>query len=199
MGLIIRKKKNMTRILISNSTCPYCEFKFQKPPSRKAKCPSCNKIIYVRTGTDRNRYLITEDETAIFKQEWVAETKNRNNGPNRTEEEYEELLKMPLRFTINKSKQQGSMGQIPIRWVLGSWCKKHCRRIAGYPSCADLQGDYDSLKDLPTLPAAQTACQSDEFSEWWDDHYHVEKDCFSCDCHLELSFDGGKSFHRITN
>jgi len=185
----------MTRVLISKSTCPYCGIKLEKTPSWKSRCISCGKLMYVRTTIDRNRYLVTEDEVKRIKQEWAENTAIASKRPNHTEEEYEQLFQLPLRITIKKRQRNNLFGrtlgrpQEPVRWVLGSWCKAHCKRIAGYPSCTELEGEYDSWDNLPTVPSGQVACHSDEFWEWWDDH-NDEQGKSWCDCHIEV-FKGG--------
>lgn len=196
----------MTRINISECTCPACGIKLDIPPSRKKKCPSCKQFMYVRTApVDRNQYLVTEDEIAKIEQEWVQHYENQANQPQHTEEEYEQLFNMPLNISLIRKKRQSLIGKlsgkgpVPVRWVLGPWCKAHCRRIAGYPSCYDVAGEYEEIGCLPTLPYGdKLACTSDEFNEWWNDHHDEDNENMECDCHLELSFDGGKTFIRPT-
>lgn len=48
----------------TTNTCPYCSHKLEKIPSRKKKCPECEKYIFVRFGK-----LYTEDEKDIF--DWL--------------------------------------------------------------------------------------------------------------------------------
>jgi hypothetical protein len=156
--------------------------------------------MYVRTSPiDQKQYLVTEDEIAKIEHEWLLHHENQANQPQRTDKEYEHLFNMPLSISVNRTRPQSLIDKlscknpVPVRWVLGSWCKAYCKRIAGHPSCSDVAGEYGSVDCLPTVPAGdKLACASDEFSEWWHDH-HTEEDGLSgmdCDCHLELYING---------
>ncbi len=188
----------MTRIMISDCTCPACGIKLDTAPSRKKQCPSCKQFMYVRTTpVDRKQYLVTEDEIEIIKREWTQYYDNQVNQPQHTEEEYKQLFNMPLRISIDRKKHQGLTGKLfskkaePVRWVLGSWCKAHCRRIAGHPSCPDVTGEYDEWDCLPTVPdGAELACKSEELMAWWDDHHGQDEMFSGCDCHLEVFHNG---------
>lgn len=188
----------MTRIMISECTCPACGIKLDTTPSRKKKCPSCKQFMYVRTApVDRKQYLVTEDEIEIIEREWTQYYENQANQPQHTEEEYKQLFNMPLRISIDRKKSQGLTSKLlgkkvePIRWVLGPWCKAHCRRIAGYPSCHDLAGEWtDGWDSLPTVPAGEVACHSDEFNKWWNDHHSEDEEGPCCDCSIEVFHNG---------
>lgn len=175
----------MTRIMISECICPACGIKLDVTPSRKKKCPSCNQFMFVRTiPSDRKQYLVTKDE----------------------EEEYKQLFDMPLSISINRKKRQSLIEKlsgkkpVPIRWVIGPWCKAHCRRIAGHLSCLDVAGEYDEWDCLPTVPGGEKlACTSDEFMEWWYEHHTQEEELsgIDCDCHLELFLNGKWTNYKL--
>jgi len=188
----------MTRIMISECTCPACGTKLDALPSRKTRCPSCAQFMYVRTApADRRQYLVTEDEAEIIDREWRQYHDNQANQPQHTEEEYERLFNLPLQTPINRKgdkgmprRSSGTKAQ-PVRWVLGTWCEAHCRRIAGRPSCSDVAGEYDEWDCLPTVPdGAELACKSEEFMAWWDDHHRQDEVFSGCDCHLEAYHNG---------
>ncbi len=42
--------------------CPYCDFKLDKMPSRKKKCPNCKEDIYVRFDPKIEQYILLNDE-----------------------------------------------------------------------------------------------------------------------------------------
>lgn len=188
----------MTRIMISECTCPACGAKLDAAPSRKTRCPSCAQFMYVRTApADRRQYLVTEDEVEIIDREWRQCHDNQANQPQHTEQEYERLFSVPLQTPINTRGDKGmprrSSGTKaePVRWVLGPWCEAHCRRIVGHPSCSDVAGEYDEWDCLPTVPGgAELACKSEEFMAWWDDHHRQDEVFSGCDCHLEVYHKG---------
>jgi len=197
----------MARIPIEQSQCPNCLKAFPKPLARKTHCKSCGQDIYVRSlPNNAGQIAVTQDELDKIASEWVVyEDSLQNkleNQPLRTEEEYKHLFNMPITFTkriVSRKYIAEKLQPVPVRWVLGSWCKEHCKRIAGQPSCHDLQGVYmGGIDTLRTLPAAEVACSSEEFLDWWSDHHSGEDINMPCDCVLELSYDGGKTFHRVT-
>ena len=52
--------------------CPYCDFKLEKMPGRKKKCPSCKEFIFVRTHPNlRKTVLVTEEEAEEIQKEWA--------------------------------------------------------------------------------------------------------------------------------
>jgi hypothetical protein len=54
-----------------DAICPYCSSALEKKPSRKKKCPDCGNFIYVRTRPiDRERVLVTEEQTAEIDRQW---------------------------------------------------------------------------------------------------------------------------------
>ncbi len=56
-----------------DSTCPYCKVALSKRPKRKAPCPHCGNIIFVRMRpVDRLRVLLTEQQTFVVEGEWMA-------------------------------------------------------------------------------------------------------------------------------
>ena len=52
-------------IFSRKSKCPYCGVQLDDPPKRKAKCPECKRIIYIRSGK-----LVTEDEAQTM--DWLG-------------------------------------------------------------------------------------------------------------------------------
>lgn len=67
------KKRQVLSQLIGNteSVCPYCEFKLDKKPSRKKKCPNCGNFIFVRTRPqDKKKILVTLEQTDLLEEQW---------------------------------------------------------------------------------------------------------------------------------
>ena len=62
----------MTLISIGElNLCPYCKEELESIPSRKKKCPHCEKYIYVRTRPiDGRQVLIRENQLKDIEQEW---------------------------------------------------------------------------------------------------------------------------------
>jgi len=185
----------VTRVPILNCTCPSCGVTLETLPSRKKRCTSCGKYIYVRRTTDRNKYLVTEDELEAIEGEW---SKEHQGPPPYTEEDWERLFQMPLRVSLERKpisskwslRSLFSEKPVPVRWVLGPWCKAHCRRIAGRPSCQDIAGEWPSWDSLPCIPSGAVACHSDEFNAWWHAHRSEDEESPSCDCHIEILRNG---------
>jgi len=61
----------MPRVPISECRCPYCNAPLKGTPVRKKKCPQCGQTVYVReVCSDRQKYLVTEDELEKIEKEW---------------------------------------------------------------------------------------------------------------------------------
>jgi len=61
----------MPRVPISECRCPYCGAPLKGTPVRKKKCPQCGQTVYVReVCSDRQKYLVTEDELEKVEKEW---------------------------------------------------------------------------------------------------------------------------------
>jgi len=150
--------------------------------------------MYVRRTTDRNRYLVTEDELEAIEREWADQYQYKLP----TEEDYQRLFQMPLRVSLDRkiTSSKGSLRSplsakpLPVRWVLGPWCKAHCKRIAGHPSCHDIAGEWLDWDSMPCVPGGKVACHSDEFVEWWGGHHSEDEEWLGCDCEIELLQDG---------
>ena len=79
--------------------------------------------------------------------------------------------------------EQEGKGVVPVEWVLDPQVTEHCHMDSkrGTFGCVDLAGIYPlGITSLPTLPAANVSC------------------ALNCKCWLRLSFDGGRTYHRIT-
>lgn len=79
----------------SKSICPYCKIELEQKPSRKKKCTSCEKYIYLRTSpSTRKKLLVTEDEAKDIDIEWekqylINKWKDTFQQYGITEKEYE--------------------------------------------------------------------------------------------------------------
>ena len=52
------------------SSCPYCGVVLDPEPKRKRKCPSCEKMIYVRTVGDRKTLITEKEENRLMVLGW---------------------------------------------------------------------------------------------------------------------------------
>jgi len=51
--------------------CPCCNFRLDKKPNNKKKCPNCASIIYVRIRPhDRKKVLVSENQAIQIKHQW---------------------------------------------------------------------------------------------------------------------------------
>ena len=83
---------------------------------------------------------------------------------------------------LNAHEQEGGE-VVPVRWALDPNAL-HCHTDPkrGTFGCPEMAGVYmNGIDSLPTLPAANVTCG------------------LNCRCHLELSWDKGKTFGRITS
>ena len=99
-------------VVVKIDSCPYCNKKLKKIPSRKSKCEYCQKFIYVRTRpSDRKIVLVSEEELKIIESEWNKhyEEKNKSwfekHGKN-SQENYE-IKKKSKRYSLEKFKEAG--------------------------------------------------------------------------------------------
>ena len=68
MAGVLVKLKDIGNI---DDVCPYCSKLLTKRPQRKAKCPHCERFIFVRTRpTDRKRVLVTENGAKEIEEQW---------------------------------------------------------------------------------------------------------------------------------
>jgi hypothetical protein len=54
----------------TDGRCPSCKSLLDRPPRRKAACPHCKEIIYVRTRPDRIRVLANEPQKRLIDEAW---------------------------------------------------------------------------------------------------------------------------------
>lgn len=54
------------------TTCPSCAAELSPLPKAKKRCPACGREIFVRSGPDNRRYLLSSSELATWDQRWVA-------------------------------------------------------------------------------------------------------------------------------
>ncbi len=54
----------------ARTTCPSCEQELTPLPKAKKRCPSCRQDIFVRSGPDNKRHLLSAGELPAFEQEW---------------------------------------------------------------------------------------------------------------------------------
>jgi len=75
----ISDSKN-TAIGNTEPICPYCNYRFDKMPQRKKKCPNCMKFFYSRTRPlDNKKVLIKENQIEELEQQWAIKNE-RSNG-----------------------------------------------------------------------------------------------------------------------
>ena len=54
---------------MNTTNCPNCNYKLKEVPTRKKKCPTCGKYIFVRSGE-----LLTENQATI--KDWIKRLEN---------------------------------------------------------------------------------------------------------------------------
>jgi hypothetical protein len=59
------------------TTCPTCSAELDPLPKAKKRCPACSSEIYVRSGPDDRRYLLTVAEASAFQDRWTADSSAR--------------------------------------------------------------------------------------------------------------------------
>jgi ssDNA-binding Zn-finger/Zn-ribbon topoisomerase 1 len=62
------------------TTCPTCSAELDPLPKAKKRCPACSSELYVRSGPDDRRYLLTATEVTTFQDRWAADTTARYEG-----------------------------------------------------------------------------------------------------------------------
>jgi SPP1 gp7 family putative phage head morphogenesis protein len=54
--------------------CPYCNYRFDKMPQRKKKCPMCANFVYSRTRPlDNKKVLIKQDQIDELESQWTKQ------------------------------------------------------------------------------------------------------------------------------
>lgn len=61
----------------ARTTCPTCNVELDPLPKAKRRCPGCSSEIFVRSGPDDRRYLLTATELEAFPQRWEADASRR--------------------------------------------------------------------------------------------------------------------------
>jgi hypothetical protein len=61
----------------TRTTCPSCEVALEPLPKAKRRCSGCGNEIFVRSGPDGRRYLLTELELETFQEQWAADASQR--------------------------------------------------------------------------------------------------------------------------
>lgn len=188
----------MARVPVSQPACPSCGVVLAEPPKRRKRCRACGELMYVRTQpADRERVIVNEVDMRAIDVEWEARNKALETPPL----DFVRLFAMPLNVEIEEARRKSSTaarGEVPVRWVLGSWCRAYCRRIAGKPSCHDMSGEYPGgWATLLTVPAGDVVCHSsEEYSEWWYQQHAENEPSPCCDCHIEWFDPNTKQWDR---
>src|SRR5258706_3633276 len=58
--------------LYARTTCPSCSVELDPLPKAKKRCPSCRNDIFVRSGPDNRRHLLSAAELETFQEGWVV-------------------------------------------------------------------------------------------------------------------------------
>jgi hypothetical protein len=84
---LFRKKESVPNITVSiemrentidlpdfqdkrKAECPYCNKELKKVPGAKTKCPYCSEYMFVRTGPDNVRLVVTEAQADEIDEQW---------------------------------------------------------------------------------------------------------------------------------
>ena len=73
-GKLLSSNRAVNELKTENITplCPYCSSPLKKEPTRKTKCPSCRKPIFVKSRpTDKTRKLVTQEQADDIEHEWA--------------------------------------------------------------------------------------------------------------------------------
>jgi len=102
--------------LLSKAICPYCDYQFDKPLSRKKNCPQCKQDIYVRTlpnqdEKDKIRVAVTEEQAEKIEEAWAK--LNGTYDEYRENKERYEKMKNDLRHSWGKEPSESD-----IQWHL---------------------------------------------------------------------------------
>lgn len=90
---------------------------------------------------------------------------------------WQAIFQVQQTYGIQREQEFKAAGEPiePIRWGLDP-SAIHCRESPGHYGCPEMEGKYDSWRELLTVPAGQVTCRG------------------NCRCHLEVYHDGG--WHR---
>jgi len=61
----------------ARTTCPTCNVELDPRPKAKKRCPGCSSEIFVRSGPDDRRYLLTATDLETFPQRWEADASRK--------------------------------------------------------------------------------------------------------------------------
>ena len=83
--------------LYARTTCPSCSVELDPLPKAKKRCPSCRNDIFVRSGPDNRRHLLSAAELETFQEGWVVADAERWEKARQYQvealEEWHELLR----------------------------------------------------------------------------------------------------------
>ena len=54
----------------ARTDCPHCGVELEPLPKAKKRCPACSNEIFVKSGPDNRRYLMTAAERPVFEARW---------------------------------------------------------------------------------------------------------------------------------
>lgn len=70
-SIIPTNQGKFTEIGNTEPVCPYCNYRFDKMPQRKKKCPNCNNFVRSRTRPfDNKKVLVKEEQVDELEQQW---------------------------------------------------------------------------------------------------------------------------------
>jgi hypothetical protein len=59
--------------------CPYCNYRFDRMPQKKRKCPNCNNFVRSRTRPlDNKKVLIKEEELGELEKQWMGNERTQS-------------------------------------------------------------------------------------------------------------------------
>ena len=87
-------------------TCPYCNSPLKKEPTRKTKCPSCRKPIFVKSRpTDKTRRLVTQEQADDIEHEWAIK-RELETLPGIDKERFEQVKSSQIEQYGSETPQQ---------------------------------------------------------------------------------------------
>jgi hypothetical protein len=115
---IPKKTVPITAIGNTDPICPYCNYKFDKMPQKKKKCPNCNNFIRSRKRPfDNKKVLLKEDQLNELGAQWFAKWEQSHPS---MPQEYHPISEKAIRAGAQREiAQLKKDGLVPtITWVI---------------------------------------------------------------------------------
>ena len=134
------------------AACPHCAASLSPPPrKRRWQCPSCAKVIMVRTAPDGRRHLLREDQVEETTARWEEERERRR----REQDEEARLAEEAERIRREVDRARGVVfdeeGGSLIEVVGESRFRAELSEIVSRADVADDGSDWEKVSTVATL------------------------------------------------